>query len=99
MGGLLGRRKWSLPPIGKERAAATAQEDRGSVRQTSMRERARSAGPRGRGRAGCYGHAINIQQPETPMNSHPTRRELLLQGAALGAAAASSTVLTGNAFA
>src|SRR3982751_771215 len=34
-----------------------------------------------------------------PMNSHPTRRKLLLQGAALGAAAAASTVLRGNAFA
>src|ERR1043165_381543 len=32
------------------------------------------------------------------MNSHPTRRDLLLQGAALGAAA-SSSVLAGSAFA
>jgi ABC-type glycerol-3-phosphate transport system substrate-binding protein len=33
------------------------------------------------------------------MNSHPTRREVLLQGAALGAAAAASSVLSGTAFA
>ena len=33
------------------------------------------------------------------MNNHPTRRDVLLQGAALGAAAASSTVLSGTAFA
>src|SRR4051794_6143040 len=36
--------------------------------------------------------------PETPMNSHPSRREVLLQAAALGAAAASSSVLSGRAF-
>ena len=33
------------------------------------------------------------------MNHHPTRRDLLLQGAALGAAAASSTLLGGTALA
>ena len=33
------------------------------------------------------------------MKSHPTRRDVLLQGAALGAAAASSSVLSGNAIA
>jgi predicted Zn-dependent protease len=45
-----------------------------------------------------YGHLIR-KHGETSMNRHPRRREVLLQGAALGAAAASASTLSGGAFA
>src|SRR4051812_42315540 len=52
-----GREMW-LRPIGKSRAAATARQDRGLVRQTAVGQRARRSTTRRRGRAGCYGPAI-----------------------------------------